>query len=82
MYTQDLADELKTLAGEKWRPCNGTEGELFIDSWCGRCVRDVNHDCPILAATMAFDVSDERYPAEWQYSESGQPKCVAFEKRQ
>ena len=26
---------------------NGTEGELYFDKYCSRCIFDRNHDCPI-----------------------------------
>lgn len=80
MYTNELAEKLKEHAGEKWRPSNGTEGDIFIYSWCRKCKKDVNNDCPILAATMAFDASDELYPQEWQYGDDGQPKCSAYDR--
>lgn len=79
IYTPELADKLKHKAGFKWRPSNGMEGEIFTESWCGMCKKDINHDCPIIVATLIFDVGDEDYPKEWQYGEDGQPKCSAFE---
>lgn len=74
----DAAEYFAKKAGKKFRPSNGTEGECFIDSWCGECARDVDDDCPIVAATFAFDVGDDEYPAEWQYGTDGQPKCTAW----
>lgn len=79
LYMPGLAEKLKHRAGFKWRPSNGTEGEIFRESWCEKCKKDANEDCPILAATLAFSVEDEKYPMEWQYGEDGQPKCSAFE---
>ena len=76
---EDAAEFFAPLAGKKFRPSNGTEGEIFIDSWCGECARDKNQGCPIVAATFAFDVDEPEYPQEWQYGEDGQPKCTAFE---
>lgn len=61
-----------------YRPSNGTEGECFMGKFCERCRRDINQDCPIIAATMAFDISDPEYPGEWVEDESG-PRCTAFE---
>jgi len=78
IYPQDLADDLTREAGKKWRPSNGTEGDLFQQSYCEGCTKDVNGDCPIIAATMAFDVDDASYPSEWRYGEDGQPMCSAF----
>lgn len=74
-----LADKLKNRAGSKWRPSNGTEGDIFRQSWCDKCKRDINSDCPILGATMMYDVDDDGYPMEWQYGNDGQPVCTAFE---
>lgn len=70
---------------KKYQPSNGTEGEAFIDHWCGRCARDNFNPgtgqggCPILAYSLALDLSDPEYPAQWQYGDDGQPKCTAFE---
>jgi hypothetical protein len=87
LYPDDLAERFKARAGEKYRPSNGTEGEIFIEAWCGRCKHDAefqaNPDsadgCQIVAATFCFDVPDPKYPPEWQYDADGQPKCTAFE---
>lgn len=29
-------------AGEKYRPANGTEGEIFMETYCYRCANDVS----------------------------------------
>ena len=69
---------------ERYRPSNGTEGEIFMERWCARCWRDAafradqGDSCPIAAATMAFDIDDPEYPAEWIEDETG-PRCTAFE---
>lgn len=68
-----------------YRPSNGTEGESFIEYWCGRCARDAkfreNPDsgdgCPIVAATFVFEISHAEYPKEWITDEKG-PRCTAF----
>ncbi len=60
-----------------YRPSSGTEGMVFIEAHCAKCIKDRNHDCPILAATMAFSVTDERYPKEWVELDSG-PFCTAY----
>ena len=64
-----------------YRPSNGTEGECFINDFCGMCERDKDAEegegCPILAATMAYDVDDPKYPREWICTSNG-PKCTAF----
>ncbi len=86
MYPPDHAERLKHRAGQKWRPSNGTEGELFYENWCATCVRDAAHradptladGCDILAATMAWGIGDEAYPEAWRYGSDGQPRCTAF----
>lgn len=78
-------------AGKKYRPGNGTEGAMFINSWCGTCERDHgmlkglpledcddNQTCGIIADTYLYDVNDPKYPAEWQYGKDGQPRCTAY----
>jgi hypothetical protein len=60
-----------------YRPSNGTEGELFCEQFCYRCVHDVDENCPILAATLVYQVGDEGYPNEWVQDE-GVPCCTAF----
>jgi len=62
---------------EKFRPSNGTEGEVFIGHWCCNCQRDVDEGCPILGATFSFDIDHPDYPKEWVRDETG-PKCTAF----
>ena len=72
---------------ERYRPPNGTEGMCFIERWCSECKRDEafqrdpdnNDGCPILAATLAYDVTDPKYPKEWIYGTDGYPTCTAFE---
>ena len=79
IYPSKLAEDLKECTGQKWRPSNGTEGEIFTHSWCRKCKKDAKHDCKILAATLAFNVAENGYPAEWQYGNDGQPMCAGFE---
>ena len=81
LYTDELADNLRKRDGAKYRPSNGTEGEMFMERWCYRCTKDDQQNvfCPIIAKTMAFDVDNPEYPSEWQYNPQGQPICTAFE---
>ena len=87
----DLQASMRSRCGQKYRPSNGTEGEIFIENWCSQCARDramregANIDecdddevCEIIARTFAHDVEDEQYPTEWQFDEHGQPCCKAF----
>ncbi|WP_299533421.1 hypothetical protein [uncultured Herbaspirillum sp.] len=84
IYPDELALTLMARAGQKYRPSNGTEGELFIESWCCQCARDAssqaNDDecCEIIGKTFAFSEDDPEYPAEWQYGTNGQPMCKSF----
>ena len=73
------------MVGEKYRPANGAEGEMFMEEFCFKCSKD-NYDgedpdtgCPLIVRTFALSVDDENYPQEWQYGEDGQPKCTAFD---
>lgn len=77
IYPNDYAAMLMKRAGEKWRPSNGTEGNLFIAAHCMKCMED-GDNCEILGLTFAHDVEDAEYPAEWQYGKDGQPTCTAF----
>lgn len=85
IYTDSLAEELKPDAGRKWRPSNGTEGELFIERFCQHCIHDADHrddtgsGCEILIRTWAYDIDDPKYPAQWRIGPDGQPTCTAFE---
>lgn len=76
IYTPAHAELLQGDAGAKWRPSNGTEGELFTTAWCAHCTHDTQ--CSIRGRTMAYRVDDERYPTEWCLSAEGQPQCLAF----
>ena len=77
IYPPKLAESCKAHTGEKWRPSNGTEGEIFIASWCGKCGNDES-TCEILTATFAYCEADSEYPLQWQLGADGQPKCTAF----
>ena len=71
-------------AGQKYRPSNGTEGDMFMESFCDRCQHDdLENDmpCQIIAKTFYLDVDDEDYPEEWQYAAGGQPTCTKYELR-
>ncbi|EME69738.1 hypothetical protein H261_11909 [Paramagnetospirillum caucaseum] len=86
IYPDDLATVCAKRAGQKYRPSNGTEGELFYGAWCADCAREaayradpaLGEPCPILSATMTFDVSNPLYPEAWQFGADGQPTCTAF----
>lgn len=84
IYTAKTAEAFKSCAGSKYRPSNGTEGELFQGAYCHRCKHDKfdgedGESCRILIETFAWDVEDEEYPKEWIIATDGQPTCTAFE---
>jgi hypothetical protein len=68
-----------------YRPSNGTEGIDFQARWCDRCKRDAayragtGNSCPIVAATLAYNIDEPSYPKEWIRDETG-PRCTAFER--
>ena len=68
---------------EKYRPSNGTEGEMFMEKWCWQCERERAYEeddeppCPILDASMAYSIDDPKYPEEWVQDNEG-PRCTAF----
>ena len=74
--------EIETL--RPYRPSNGVEGEIFMETFCSRCERDrayrdgTGDSCPIIAATMAFDIDDPGYPKEWVLNDDDNPTCTAF----
>lgn len=91
IYPHDFAAMLVKRAGEKYRPSNGTEGQLFLDAFCRRCQRDGamragepveecddNQRCDLIGLTMIHDIEARKYPSEWQYGKDGQPCCTAF----
>lgn len=77
-HPEDAKQFFSSKAGQKYQPSNGTEGDLFMSYFCFRCERDKDHDCDILARTMAHRTEDAEYPVEWQYRADGQPTCTAF----
>lgn len=81
LYSPDLANALKAHAGEKYRPSNGSEGDMFFSRWCAHCTKDEDENCSLILASLMCDVDDPEYPVEWCYGEDGQPKCTAFEER-
>lgn len=67
-----------------YKPSNGTEGDIFCAHFCDRCIQDIDDNCPILTATLIYDIGDAKYPPEWQYDEvpgklpMETAKCTAF----
>jgi hypothetical protein len=82
LYPDDLAAAIVKRGGGKYRPSNGSEGEMFMERWCYQCVFDNEKaPCPIIAATMVFGIDEDDYPPDWSYDSDGQPQCTAFERR-
>lgn len=85
--TEDAERFFKKSAGKKYRPSNGSEGEMFKERFCYSCTKCNARDpermnpCHIEVRTFFLDISDPDYPAEWQYGPNGQPFCAAFEER-
>lgn len=56
----------------KFRPSNGAEGDMFMERNCFQCVKDEGGKgvtgvrCSLIAASMAYEKDDPRYPVEWQ----------------
>lgn len=91
IYPDSWAELNKERSGQKYRPGTGTEGAIFIESWCGQCERDHgmmkglpleecddNQICQIIGDSYLLAVDHPDYPKEWQYGPDGQPRCTAF----
>ena len=76
LFPDELAEHTKKQAGKKYRPSNGTEGDLFMSSFCHNCANDINEYCSIIDYSMAFDIEDDEYPKELIISTDGQPRCT------
>jgi len=72
---------MKELANKPYRPANGSEGDMFQEIFCKKCVfDDYDNDlyCDILGNSMAFAVDDKEYPKEWVHDKNGYPICTKF----
>ena len=80
IYMDDLAEMLKPRAGEKYRPSNGSEGDIFYKAHCAGCTHDTrDNPCRIWTFALALDRNHADYPKELQYGADGQPTCTSFE---
>jgi hypothetical protein len=67
----------------KFRPSNGTEGDMFIDQNCAKCIHEPDSSgewCDIFGRANAFEIDDPRYPTEWQCEDKLDPRtwvCTA-----
>lgn len=74
--------------GERYQPCNGSEGEFFIGMWCEDCARDkvMNGEAtqeqadadPSLYCQILNDSFVGDGVAQWVYGKDGQPCCTEF----
>lgn len=85
VYTESLAKLCREDPDKKYRPSNGSEGDMFQELWCENCVHDnafgqPRGGCEILTKTMFLRVDEEGYPPEWNHDAEGQPQCTAFER--
>lgn len=78
IYTDEHAAQLAARTGEKWRPANGFEGELFMARLCHRCAVGCEA-CGFVDRMYFHQKSDPQYPDEIQIGEDGQPTCTGFE---
>lgn len=71
-------------SGESFRPSNGTEGIIFHDAFCARCIHEKfmhtqchgDLQCDILNRSLLFDKAEKGYPIEMQYNNEGWPVCI------
>lgn len=69
---------------KKYQPSNGTEGDIFYETYCMNCKHCDPHplgdkQCEILLLTMIHNVTDPEYPSEWTYDKAGNPICTKFD---
>lgn len=70
---------------KKYRPANGSEGEIFHNHFCNRCQKDryESRPCSILNRTLMLDVTDKKYPKQWVTDNNGgNPRCTSFKPRE
>lgn len=69
-----------------YRPSNGTSGDMFMSSFCNKCIKfpnsmDAENQCQILGKTFIHDIEDPEYPKQWCYIDDI-PVCTAFKDRE
>lgn len=64
---------------ELYMPSNGSEGEIFLEKWCGNCKKDSTFRkedaktmCPIFTKSLVED-----NVKQWIYKD-GIPTCTSF----
>ena len=70
---------------KKYRPSNGTEGDMFMSQFCHKCIKfphspESVRQCGIYFKTMCYTLADKKYPHQWQIKEDG-PVCTAYKNR-
>jgi len=71
---------------EKFRPSNGTDGEIFMCDFCYHCINEKwIHDqkegdkkCEILSKMILLDTDNKNYPEELTYDTEDYPICTAY----
>lgn len=80
--------KIPALAGQPYRPSNGTEGLMFEEQFCERCKHErikpngeFAKQCRIHTNAFFFDEDDKAYPKEWTHDAEGCPTCTKFAER-
>lgn len=69
---------------DRYRPANGTEGEMFMSKWCACCERnrayleDGEEPCDIILRSVAYDADNPEYPEELVGTFLSDARCLAF----
>ncbi|MFA6309819.1 MAG: hypothetical protein WC677_08860 [Clostridia bacterium] len=71
---------------DKYRPSNGTEGEIFMCNFCYHCINekwvheqiDGDKKCELLNKMILLDADDKDYPEELTYDEKGFAICKSY----
>lgn len=79
ILTPEHAELNLAHAANRYRPSNGTEGELFQGAFCAQCVNLDEHGyCEILMRMYSHDTDEPEYPVELVHDYRGQPTCTTF----
>jgi len=80
-----IATYHRDVAGQPYRPSNGTEGMHFEAHFCNRCTKEGDDErgyCEIASAVFCREIGDPAYPAERKYAIDGSgPTCMAFQRK-
>lgn len=80
--------QIPACAGKPYQPSNGTEGLMFQERFCDRCIHETlarrtgdveTYGCRIYLHVLLYDKDDPKYPSEWTHDFKGRPVCTAFE---